>query len=88
MKSPSWGSSTSTNFWKNTSVKGLILSKNLVVADLSLTERTAKTCKQKYHVVEKTQATIDAATLQGIPSNIDLFKVGMLNLLITFDKFK
>ncbi|RDX71549.1 hypothetical protein CR513_49091, partial [Mucuna pruriens] len=74
MKSPCWGSSTSTNFWKNASVKGLILSKNLVVADLSLTERAAKTSKQKYHVVEKTQATIDAATLQGIPSNIDLFK--------------
>jgi len=81
MKSPSWGSSTSTNFWKNTSVKGLILSKNLVVADLSLTERAAKISRLKYHVVEKTQATIDAATLQGIPSNIDLFKVEMLNLL-------
>ncbi|XP_027359335.1 uncharacterized protein LOC113867982 isoform X2 [Abrus precatorius] len=74
MKSPSWGSSTSTNFWKSTSVKGLILSKNLVVADLSLTERAAETSKQKYRVVEKTQATIDAATLKGIPSNIDLFK--------------
>ena len=88
MKSPSWGSSISTSFWKNISVKGLILSKNLVVADLSLIERAAKTSKHKYHIVEKTQATIDAATLQGIPSNIDLFKVGMLNLLITFDKFK
>ncbi|KAL2617188.1 hypothetical protein GLYMA_08G185700v4 [Glycine max] len=74
MKSPSWGSSISTSFWKNISVKGLILSKNLVVADLSLIERAAKTSKHKYHIVEKTQATIDAATLQGIPSNIDLFK--------------
>jgi len=82
MKSPSWGSSTSTNFWKNTSTKGLVLSKNHVVADLTLTERAAKTSKQKYQVVEKTQATIDAATLKGIPSNIDLFKVGMLTLIL------
>ena len=81
MKSPSWASSDSTSFWKNTSMKGLILSKNLVVADMSLTERAAELSKQKYRVVEKTQATIDAATLQGIPSNIDLFKVGMLNLV-------
>ncbi|KAL2968801.1 hypothetical protein AAZX31_15G045400 [Glycine max] len=88
MKSPSWGSSTSTNFWKNTSVKGLILSKNLVVADLSLTERTAKTCKQKYHVVEKTQATIDAATLQGIPSNIDLFKELMFPFTLIVKNFE
>ena len=82
MKSPSWGSSTSTSFWKNTSTKGLVLSKNHVVADLSLTERAAKTSKQKYRVVEKTQATIDAATLKGIPSNIDLFKVEMLTLIL------
>ncbi|KAK7412070.1 hypothetical protein VNO78_03516 [Psophocarpus tetragonolobus] len=88
MKSPSWGSSTSTNFWKNTSVKGLILNKNLVVADLSLTERAAKTCKQKYYVVEKTQATIDAATLQGIPSNIDLFKELMFPFALIVKNFE
>lgn len=81
MKSPSWVSSASTNFWKNTSVKGLILSKNLVVADASLIERAAETSKHKYQVVEKTRATIDAATLKGIPSNIDLFKVGMFGFL-------
>lgn len=76
MKSPSWATSFSTNFWKNSSIKqGLVLSKNLVVADLSLVERAAETCKKKYQAVEKTQATIDAATLEGIPSNIDLFKV-------------
>lgn len=89
MKSSSWGSSTSTSFWKNTSIKGLILSKNLVVADLSLTERASKTSKQKYQVVQKTQATIDAATLKGIPSNIDLFKVGMLTLVLcSFNDFE
>lgn len=81
MKSPSWGSSTSISFWNYTSIKGLILSKNLVVADLSLTERAAETSRQKYQVVEKTQATIDAATLKGIPSNIDLFKVRMLTFV-------
>lgn len=88
MKSPSWGSSISTNFWKNISVKGLILSKNLVVADLSLIERAAETSKQKYHVVEKTQATIDAATLQGIPSNIDLFKELMFPFTLIVKNFE
>ncbi|KAG2396337.1 uncharacterized protein HKW66_Vig0062870 [Vigna angularis] len=88
MKSPSWGSSTSTNFWKNTSVKGLILSKNLVVADLSFTERAAKISRLKYHVVEKTQATIDAATLQGIPSNIDLFKELMFPFAMIVKNFE
>lgn len=82
MKSQSWESSASATFWKNTSTKGLVLSKNLVVADLSLTERAAKTSKQKYQVVEKTQATINAATLKGIPSNIDLFKVGVLTFVL------
>lgn len=81
MKSPSWASSASTNFWKSSSIKqGLVLSKHLVVADASLVERAAEICKTKYRAVEKTQATIDAATLQGIPSNIDLFKVGKLSL--------
>ncbi|XP_020220533.1 uncharacterized protein LOC109803395 isoform X1 [Cajanus cajan] len=88
MKSPSWGSSISINFWKNTSVKGLTLSKNLVVADLSLIERAAETSKQKYHVVEKTQATIDAATLQGIPSNIDLFKELMFPFTLIVKNFE
>jgi hypothetical protein len=59
------------------------------VADLSLTERAAKTSKQKTQVVEKTQATIDAATLKGIPSNIDLFKVGILTLILcSFNDFE
>ncbi|XP_058760965.1 uncharacterized protein LOC131634324 isoform X2 [Vicia villosa] len=88
MKSQSWASSTSTTFWKNTSTKGLVLSKNLVVADLSLTERAAKTSKQKYQVVEKTQATINAATLKGIPSNIDLFKELILPITLTVKNFE
>lgn len=76
MRSASWVSSSSIAFWKNASVKqGVVLSKNLVVADTTLLQRAAVTCKHKYQVVEKTQATIDAALLQGIPSNIDLFKV-------------
>ncbi|CAJ2649161.1 unnamed protein product [Trifolium pratense] len=88
MKSPSWGSSTSTSFWKNTSTKGLVLGKNHVVADLSLTERAAKTSKQKTQVVEKTQATIDAATLKGIPSNIDLFKELIFPITLTVKNFE
>ncbi|CAL0334328.1 unnamed protein product [Lupinus luteus] len=88
MESPSWVSSASTSFWKNTSTKGLILSKNLVVADASLIERAAETSKKKYRVVEKTQATIDAATLKGIPSNIDLFKELMLPFTLTARNFE
>lgn len=76
MKSRSWSSADSINFWKNVSVRqGLVLSKNLVVADLTLVERAGLLCRQKSQVVEQTQATIDAAMIQGIPSNIDLFKV-------------
>lgn len=76
MKSPSWSSSSSVTFWKNSLVKhGIVLAKNLVVADLSLVERASLTCKEKSRIVEKTQATIDAAMIKGIPSNIDLFKV-------------
>ncbi|XP_022156958.1 uncharacterized protein LOC111023786 isoform X2 [Momordica charantia] len=75
MKSPSWDTSTSISFWKNASVReGVILSKNLVVAGMSLVERAAETCKQRRQVAEKTQATIDSAMIKGIPSNIDLFK--------------
>lgn len=76
--STSWGSNASLAFWRNnsTSVKQrVVLSKNLVVADLNLVERASITCRDKYRVAEKTQATIDAAMIEGIPSNIDLFKV-------------
>uniref|UniRef100_A0A6N2M8W7 GRAM domain-containing protein n=1 Tax=Salix viminalis TaxID=40686 RepID=A0A6N2M8W7_SALVM len=80
-RSPSWESSASINFWKNSSInQGIVLSKNLVVADVALVERAAMTCKEKCQLVEITQATIDAATLKGIPSNIDLFKELMLPL--------
>ncbi|KAK9286580.1 hypothetical protein L1049_014979 [Liquidambar formosana] len=89
MRSPSWASSAATIFWKNSSVRqGVVLSKNLVVADVTLVERAAVTCKHKCQVVEKTQATIDAAMLQGIPSNIDLFKELMLPLSVIAKNFE
>ncbi|XP_018454247.1 uncharacterized protein LOC108825458 isoform X2 [Raphanus sativus] len=89
MRSPSWGSNASINFWKSSSLRqGLILSKNLAVADLTLVERAAETCRQKYKVVEKTQATINAATIKGIPSNIDLFKELIMPLTIAATKFE
>lgn len=82
MKSPSWSSNDSINFWKNSSSReGVVLSKNLVVADATLVAKAAETCRQKCEMVEKTQATIDAAMLKGIPSNIDLFKVKLFCLL-------
>ncbi|KAE8672900.1 Plastid-lipid associated protein PAP / fibrillin family protein isoform 1 [Hibiscus syriacus] len=92
MRSPSWVSSASISFWKHSSSRpAVVLNKNLVVADKSLIERAAGICKQKYQAVEKTQATIDAAKLEGIPSNIDLFKELLLPFTITarnFDKLR
>lgn len=80
MKSPCWTSSTSISFWKNSSVRqGVVLSKNLVVADMNLVERASSICKEKSRIVETTQATIDAAMIEGIPSNIDLFKVSYIS---------
>ena len=77
MRHPSWSSSSSVAFWKNSLMKhALVLSKNLVVADKMLVEKASKIFREKYTEVEKTQATIDAAMIEGIPSNIDLFKVG------------
>lgn len=88
-RSPSWESSASINFWKNSSInQGMVLSKNLVVADVTLIERAAMTCKEKCQLVEITQATIDAATLKGIPSNIDLFKELMLPLTVIAKNFE
>ncbi|XP_021286870.1 uncharacterized protein LOC110418460 isoform X1 [Herrania umbratica] len=89
MRSPSWSSSASIAFWKHSPIRqAVVLNKNLVVADETLVERAAAICKQKYQAVEKTQATIDAATLQGIPSNIDLFKELVLPLTITARNFE
>ncbi|KAF8717131.1 hypothetical protein HU200_026246 [Digitaria exilis] len=89
MTSPSWASSHSANFWRNSSVRhGVILSKSLVVADKNLVEKAMVHCKQKSKVVERTQATIVAATIEGIPSNIDLFKELMLPFAIVAEKFK
>ncbi|KAI8025844.1 hypothetical protein LOK49_LG02G02870 [Camellia lanceoleosa] len=84
MRSPSWASSASVAFWKNASVRrGVVLSKSLVVAGMTLVEKAAITCREKHSEVEKTQATIYAAMLEGIPSNIDLFKELVLPLTIT-----
>ncbi|KAK1401867.1 hypothetical protein POM88_001472 [Heracleum sosnowskyi] len=83
MRSPSWTSNASVIFWKNSTFKqGVVLSKNYVVADMTLIEKAVKTCKEKYRVVEKTQATIDSAMIEGIPSNIDLFKELALPLTV------
>uniref|UniRef100_A0A5B7AU14 DUF639 domain-containing protein n=1 Tax=Davidia involucrata TaxID=16924 RepID=A0A5B7AU14_DAVIN len=83
MRSPSWASSASVAFWKNSSVRqGVVLSKNLLVADMTLVEKAAITCRDKYRVVEKTQATINAAMMEGIPNNIDLFKELVLPLTV------
>ncbi|KAK6121028.1 hypothetical protein DH2020_045218 [Rehmannia glutinosa] len=49
MRSTSWGSKASLAFWKNASVRrGVVLSKNLVVADMNLIEKAAMTCREKY----------------------------------------
>ncbi|KAL2460491.1 Plant protein of unknown function (DUF639) [Abeliophyllum distichum] len=89
MRSASWTSNASLAFWKNTSVKqGVVLSKNLVVAEMSLVERAAMKCRDKYRAAEKTQATIDAAMIEGIPSNIDLFKELVLPMTITVRNFE
>ncbi|KAL0387196.1 UNVERIFIED_CONTAM: hypothetical protein Sradi_2601400 [Sesamum radiatum] len=89
MRSATWGSNASLAFWRNTSVRqGVVLSKNLVVADMTLVEKAAMTCRDKYKVAEKTQATIDAAMIEGIPSNIDLFKELVLPLTLTARNFE
>lgn len=89
MKSPSWASSNSISFWRVAAIKqGVVLSKHLVVGGTSLVEKAAATCRSKSKAVEKTQATIDAATLEGIPNNIDLFKELVLPLTIIARNFE
>uniref|UniRef100_A0A0D9V8A8 Uncharacterized protein n=1 Tax=Leersia perrieri TaxID=77586 RepID=A0A0D9V8A8_9ORYZ len=89
MTSPSWASSHSANFWRNSSVKhGVVLSKSLVVADKSLVEKAMVACREKSKIAEKTQATIVAATIEGIPSNIDLFKELILPFAILSENFE
>nr|XP_043627378.1 uncharacterized protein LOC122598993 isoform X2 [Erigeron canadensis] len=88
MRHPSWTSSASIAFWKNNVTKqALVLSKNLVVADKNLVEKASITCRDKFTEVEKTQATIDAAMIEGIPSNIDLFKELVLPLTVIAKNF-
>ncbi|CAN4108072.1 unnamed protein product [Withania somnifera] len=89
MKSPSWASSASLAFWKNPqSKRGIVFSKNLVVADTNLMEKAALICRDKSQEVEKTQATIDAAMIEGIPSNIDLFKELVFPLTVMVKNFE
>lgn len=92
MRSPTWASNNSISFWRNAPLKqGLVLSKNLIVGGASLTERAVRICRDKSKVIEKTQATIDAATLEGIPSNIDLFKELILplsSMVRSFEKLR
>ncbi|XP_073145489.1 uncharacterized protein [Henckelia pumila] len=88
MRSASWASNISLGFWKNTSSRGVVLSKNLVVADMNLVEKAAMICRDKYKLAEKTQATIDAAMIEGIPSNIDLFKELVLPLTSSARSFE
>ncbi|XP_051132829.1 uncharacterized protein LOC127252614 isoform X2 [Andrographis paniculata] len=89
MRSSSWGSNASLAFWKNApSRQGLVLNKNLIVAGMSLVEKAAVTCRDKSKAAEKTQATIDAAMIEGIPSNIDLFKELILPMTIMARNFE
>ncbi|GKE66271.1 hypothetical protein Tco_1520432, partial [Tanacetum coccineum] len=75
MKHSSWSLNDSIAFWKNCSMRqDLVLSKNPVVGDKNLVEKAVIICRDKYQVVESTQTTIDAAMIEGIPSNIDHFK--------------
>ncbi|KAL6501260.1 hypothetical protein OROHE_024907 [Orobanche hederae] len=89
MRSASWGSNVSLAFWKNTKIRrGVVLSKNLVVGDMNLMEKAAMMCRDRYRVAEKTQATIDAAMIEGIPCNIDLLKELVLPLTIIARNFE
>ncbi|XP_076888273.1 uncharacterized protein LOC143538645 isoform X2 [Bidens hawaiensis] len=89
MKHSSWNSNGSVVFWKNSLVRqDLVVSKDHVVGDKNLVEKAAVICKDRYKVVESTQATIDAAMIEGIPSNIDLFKELLLPLTMAAKNFE
>mgnify|MGYP006973866664 FL=1 len=76
MRSSTWSSSTSSQFWKHKpGGKGLIIGKDLVVGDASHLDRSVKLSLGQSEMLERTRATIDGALVKGIPSNIDLFKV-------------
>jgi len=51
-------------------------------------ERAVLNCKQKSQMFEKTQATVNAALLKGIPSNIDLFKELILPFAVIATNFR
>lgn len=89
MRSTSWGTGDSIAFWKqNSGRQALVIARNLVVGDANLVERAVLNCKQKSQMFEKTQATINAALLKGIPSNIDLFKELVLPFAVIAINFR
>ncbi|KAJ3677893.1 hypothetical protein LUZ60_001696 [Juncus effusus] len=86
MRGETWGASHAAAFWKGRKGGGVILGKNLVVGERSIVERASEICRERSRVVERTRATIVAATIEGIPSNIDLFKELMLPFVIIAEK--
>lgn len=84
MKSPTWNSSMSSQFWKHKpGGRGLIVGKDLVVGDASHLDRAVKLSLGQSEMLERTKATIDGALVKGIPSNIDLFKVNVFLSTLT-----
>lgn len=89
MRSTSWSTGESIAFWKhNSGRQALVIARNLVVGDVNVVERAVLNCKQKSQMFEKTQATINAALLKGIPSNIDLFKELILPFAVIATNFR
>ncbi|CAH9058530.1 unnamed protein product [Cuscuta europaea] len=90
MRSPTWASNSSLSFWKSCSVKQgvIVFSKNLVVGDKNVMEKAGTVWREKCRVVERTRETINAAMIEGIPSNIALFKELMLPLVVMGKNFE
>ncbi|CAM6045650.1 unnamed protein product, partial [Sphagnum compactum] len=93
MTAPSWKSTKSINFWRQTKggMRGLVLGKFHVVGGLTHVQRAVTACWEQGRVADKTKATIDGAMLKGIPNNIDLLKELLLPfsiLSINFQKLK
>lgn len=88
MTSQSWSSTKSMNFWKSYkggTLRGLVLRKNYVVGGITYLERAVKACHEQSRVINKTKATIDGAKLKGIPNNVDLLKVRLINDELSVD---
>ena len=88
MTSQSWSSTKSTNFWKSYkggTTRGLVLGKNYVVGGITYLDRAVRACREQSQVINKTKATIDGAKLKGIPNNVDLLKVRLINDELSVD---